>query len=359
MSAAPLPVRSDLVDLQPYVSPQRPARYKMNTNESPYPPPAGVVTTAVRDLEATRFNRYPDGDASRLLDALESHTGRGRDSIWVANGSNELFLHLLLAYGGAGRTVLTFEPTYPVHSLIARITGTRVVALERDAHLDVPVDEALALIDREGPELVIVCSPNNPTGNPAPAGTVRALVDAAPGLVVVDEAYVEFAPEGTSVAPLLDRAPGLVVTRTFSKAWRLAGARLGYLFGDPAIVDGLRKVRLPYHLSSPSQVLGAAALAHAPEALEAVNAIVEQREALIEGLGSRGLAPYPSAANFVLFRVPDADAVWDALLQRGVLVRNYSTSAGLRGCLRVTAGLPEETDAFFDALDDVLEGRGI
>jgi len=350
----PLPVRDDLADLDPYVSPQQEARYQMNTNESPYEPPDAVMEEVVDQLRSTRFNRYPDKDASALVSALGNELGRSADGIWVANGSNEVFLHLFLGFGGPGRTSLTFEPTYSLHTLIPRITGTRTLSQARDDSFAIDLDRAVDRLRLERPDIVIACSPNNPTGNLESLPTITALLEEAPGLVVVDEAYIEFgSPEGSAVS-LLDDHPNLIVTRTFSKAWRLAGVRLGYMLAHVDLIADLARVRLPYHLSSISQAFGIAALRHRDEMLEAVSALAEERDRMSVELQAMGIRSYPSEANFVLFEVDDPAAVWSGLSERGVLVRNYGGMQGLERCLRVTAGLPEETDAFLGAMREVV-----
>lgn len=352
----PLTVRADLLDVAPYVSPQRSARYVMNTNESPYPPPPGMVEEVTTALREQALNRYPDKDATELFDAVAMEAGWPRDGVWVANGSNEVFLHLFLAFGGPARTSLTFEPTYSLHTLIPRITGTHHVQVGRTETFEVDLDAAVEAIRTHRPDLVVLCSPNNPSGGTDPLNTVAALAAEAPGLVVVDEAYGEFASPDESVRPLLDEAPNLVLTKTFSKAWRLAGVRIGYLLAAPGLVDGLARVRLPYHLSTLSQLVGTAALRHRAETLEMVAAITEERDRMSVELQVMGIKVFPSRANFVLFEVDDPDALWAALLERGVLVRNYSSHEGLERCLRVTAGLPEETDAFLAAMKEATGG---
>jgi histidinol-phosphate aminotransferase len=327
----------------------------MNTNESPYPPPA-VVTDAFLDaLRTVAFNRYPERDASSLLQALARHVGHPEEGIWIANGSNEVFLHLALAFGGPGRSVMVFEPTYSLHSLIPRIGGTKVLSQPRDDLYAVDPSRALGAIEEHRPDVVILCSPNNPTGDLEARPTVEAILERAPGLVVVDEAYIDFAPEGASVGDLLGRNPSLIVVRTFSKAWSLAGARLGYLLADPGIVRDLERVRLPYHLSTPTQLLGEAVLAHSSSMRDAVEKVVTERDRLGVGLQALGVKAYPSRANFVLFEVENPDRVWKGLLERGVLIRSYDGVAGLERCLRVTAGLPEETDAFLTALEEMRD----
>lgn len=348
-------LRPDLAATAPYVSPQRLARYRMNTNESPYPPPRQVIEELKRALDQVELNRYPDKDAAELIAALSAHTGHDPAGLWVANGSNEVFLHLLLAFSGPGRRVLVFEPTYSLHGLIARISGAEVTVLPRSEGFTVDLDDAAAAIDEHAPEVVILCSPNNPTGNREPRAVLSALLDLAPGLVVVDEAYGEFSPAAPSAAELLPDNPQLIVVKTLSKAWRLAGARLGYAMGHPEQMALLRVVRLPYHLSALTQAAGAAALRHAYDVARRAADIAAERDRISVGLQELGVRAFPSEANFVLFEVDDPVRVWEALLARGVLVRSYAGVPRIERCLRVTAGLPEETDAFLSAMEEAVD----
>jgi len=356
-----LSVRPGLEDIEPYVSPQRPARYRMNTNESPYAPPQQLVDEVTRELAASEFNRYPDKDAKDLQTALCAHTGWPEEGLWIANGSNEVFLQLFLAYGGSNRKAITFEPTYSLHSLIARITDTGSVTASRPEGWTLDVPSVEVALDREDVDIALLCSPNNPTGAAEPLKVIEHLLQRVP-LVVVDEAYIEFARPEASARSLLDEHQNLVITRTFSKAWRLAGARLGYLLAHASVVEGLHKVRLPYHLSSPSQLLGLAALRSSDATLEAVEAIKRERQAITEGLRGMGITAYASDANFVLFEVDAAGGeageattvLWESLLSRGVLVRSYAKDPLLSNCLRVTAGTPEETSAFLEAIEEVV-----
>jgi histidinol-phosphate aminotransferase len=224
----------------------------------------------------------------------------------------------------------------------------------RDETLHIDLDRALEVMAAEKPEIVIVCSPNNPTGDCESKATVEALLAAADGIVVVDEAYAEFAHASDSVRPLLKEHDNLVVTKTFSKAWRLAGVRIGYMLAQPALIAELARVRLPYHLSTITQVIGEAAIEHSDETLRLVDALIEQRDRVALALAEMGLKVYPSKANFVLFEIEDADRVWKELLEREVLVRNYSGVHRLENTLRVTAGLPEEMDAFLTTLEEVI-----
>lgn len=349
-----LSVRADLSETTPYVSPQRPARYRMNTNEAPYPPPEVLVKEVAAEIGAMSLNRYPDRDATKLYEAISNHVGWPTDGLWVANGSNEVFMHLFLAFGGPGRRSMTFEPTYSLHTLIPRIAGTETIQRPRAGDFEIDVDDAVAAIKQHRPEVVIVCSPNNPTGDCEPRATIEALLDVAPGIVVVDEAYEEFDLHDHSVLDMLGENPRLVITKTFSKAWRLAGVRIGYMLADPALVRDLARVRLPYHLSAITQVVGEAAIRHAAETLELVKTICDQRDRITFELQSLGVKTYPSSANFVLFEVDDPEEVWTGLLERDVLVRTYAGVPQLERCLRVTAGLPEETDAFVKAIKEVL-----
>jgi histidinol-phosphate aminotransferase len=340
--------------MEAYRSPQQPARYRMNTNESPYPPPRALVEEVLAELKQTSFQRYPDQDAAELAAGVAAHNDWPVEGVWVANGSNEVFLHLYLAFGGLGRTSLTFEPTYSLHSLIPRMTGTTTVTARRAADHSLSPEACVSALAEHRPHIVVLCSPNNPTGRLEPLAVVEAALENAPGLVVVDEAYIEFADDNTSVRRLLDDHPNLAVTKTFSKAWSLAGARLGYMLAHPWLIERIAKVRLPYHLSTPSQLLGLAALRHPEEALASIRSITTERDRIILRLDAMGLDPMPSQANFVLFRVEDPRAVWTGLLERGVLIRDYSTGALLPQCLRVTATKPQETDAFLSALEEVL-----
>lgn len=356
MNEPPLRVRDDLRDIAPYVSPQQPARYRMNVNEAPYPPPRALVDEVTAGLADVALNRYPDRDAGDLVEAIAEHIGWPREGLWVANGSNEVFMHLFLAFGGPGRTSLTFEPTYSLHTLIPRIAGTRTVQVPRGDDLRIDLESSLEAIRSKRPDIVIVCSPNNPSGDCEELATIEALLNEASGLVIVDEAYGEFDQNRHTAKELLGRFPNLVITKTFSKAWRLAGVRIGYMLADPKLVAELARVRLPYHLSAITQLVGAAALRHAPETYELVRAIATERDRISTALQAMGVKTYPSKANFVLFEVDDPQGVWDALLQRGVLIRNYSGAPGLDRCLRVTAGLPEETEAFLSAMEEALDG---
>jgi len=352
----PLPVRDDLADLHPYGAPQIDVPVRLNTNENPYPPSSRLqraVADAVAEAAAT-LNRYPDRDAVELRKDLADYLGHGLTGrhVWAANGSNEVIQQLLQAFGGPGRRALGFEPSYSMHPLIARVTCTGWVAADRDEDFGLDPERAARVIKQRQPSLVFLTSPNNPTGTAVPMTVIEAVCDAAPGLVVVDEAYAEFAREGTpSALTLLPRYRGLVVTRTMSKAFAMAGARIGYLAAAPELVDKLLLVRLPYHLSAVTQAVARTALALAAEPLATVTILRAERDRLVAWLRRRGLTVADSDANFVLFgEFDERREVWQGLLDRGVLVREV----GPPRWLRVTVGTPEEMAAFRTALDEVL-----
>jgi len=350
------PIRPDLAGRSPYGAPQLDVPVRLNTNENPYPPPAALVrqiTDAVAGV-AGSLNRYPDRDAMALRAELAAYLGHGLTprQVWAANGSNEIIQQLLQVFGGPGRAALGFEPSYAMHPLIARATGTRWISGARDADFGLDTGRTVRAVREHRPDLVFLTSPNNPTGTALPVAVIEAVCAAAPGMVVVDEAYAEFAREGSGTAlALLPRFPRLVVTRTMSKAFALAGARVGYLAADPAVIDALLLVRLPYHLSAQTQATARAALAHAGTLLATVADLRAERDGLVGWLRGRGLAAADSDANFVLFgEFGDSHAVWQGLLDRGVLVREV----GPPGWLRVSIGTPAEIAAFRAALTEVL-----
>ncbi|GEL46327.1 histidinol-phosphate aminotransferase [Cellulomonas hominis] len=360
-----LPVRPELAGSAPYGAPQLAVPNLLNVNENPYPPSPQVVADIAAAVAhaAAGLNRYPDrefldlrGDLADYL-AVESGVRVAPEQVWAANGSNEVMLHVLQAFGGPGRTAVSFAPTYSMYPEYARDTHTRWVAGRRTEDFHVDPDEARFLIAREQPSVVLLTSPNNPTGTALDLGTVRAVLDAAaqvPGgcVVVVDEAYAEFRRAGVdSALTLLADHPHLAVSRTMSKAFGLAGARVGYLAASRELVDALRVVRLPYHLSAVTQAVARAALAHRDELMAQVGSLRDERDALVVWLRERGLTVAESDANFVLFGLfEDRHAVWQGLLDRGVLIREV----GPEGWLRVSVGTPQETAAFRAALQEVV-----
>jgi histidinol-phosphate aminotransferase len=350
----PVPVRDDLQALEGYHSPQVDVRVRLNTNESPVPPPAAWRDAFAAELSRVEWHRYPDRAATALREGIAAGHGFRADQVFAANGSNEVLQTLLLTYAGPGRTVVTFEPTYQLHAHIARLTGATVVEGERGADFTLDPVVAQRVIVAEQPTVTFLCSPNNPTGLEEPEANVRAVLAAAPGLVVVDEAYGQFA--GWSALGLVDDDTPLAVVRTFSKTWSMAGSRLGYLVGPAWMVAELDKVILPYHLDAAKQIAGRLALRFADEMEARVRMIVAERTRVAAALAGLPVDAFPSGANFILFRPRDRDgrAVWQAMLDHSVLIRDCSGWPRLENCLRVTIGLPDENDAFIAALTEVL-----
>lgn len=350
-SLGELPLRDDLRGLTAYGAPQINVAIRLNTNENPYPPPAALVADLRESVTAAAvsMNRYPDREATELRTALAAYLGHdlGVEQIWAANGSNEVLQQLLQAFGGSGRTALGFEPSYSMHRLIALATGTAWLGVPRAADFTLSAEAAAAAVTEHLPDIVFLCSPNNPTATAMDPTVLAAVLDVAPGMVVVDEAYAEFS-HRPSLLPSLSGHPRLVVTRTMSKAFAFAGARVGYLAADPAVVEALRIVRLPYHLSALTQAAALAALRHADATLAQVEQLRADRDAMVISLRDRGFDVVDSDANFVLFGgLGDSRAVWQALLDQGVLIRDV----GLPGWLRVSVGTSAECEAFVDALD--------
>jgi histidinol-phosphate aminotransferase len=351
-------VRPDLAALSGYHSAQVDVDVRLNTNESPLAPPGRWLDALQAGLATIDFNRYPDRDASALRRRLaQSHSVRV-EQVYCANGSNEVLQSLLLAFGGPDRTVALFEPTYTLHRHIARITGTKVAVGRRTEDFVLDLDEVHRVVEAERPAITFLCSPNNPTGRAESSEQIEAVLAVAPGLVVVDEAYGQFAP--SSALDLVRRggtgADRLVVVRTFSKTWSMAGVRLGYLIAAPEVVAGCDMVTLPYHLDSAKQLAGCLALDYQDEMESRVALLKEERGRMAAALADLPVESWPSDANFILFRPlgAEARAVWGHLLDRSVLVRDCSEWPGLAGCLRVTVGLPEENDRFLAALDESL-----
>lgn len=351
-------VRSDLTALVGYHSAQVDVDVRLNTNESPLPPPAAWQEALAAAVAEVDFHRYPDRQATELRRALADSHGVGIDQVFCANGSNEVLQCLLLAYGGSGRTAALFEPTYTLHGHIARITGTAVAAGGRRDDFGLDLDTVARVVAGSDPVVTFLCSPNNPTGRADTPGEIAAVAGLVPGLLVVDEAYGQFAPSSALALRSADPAGTrhVVVVRTFSKTWSMAGARLGYLVADPEVVAACELVALPYHLDTVTQLAGRLALEYADEMNARVAAIAEERGRIAAAFAGLPVETWPSDANFLLFRptARDAASVWSDLVSAGVLVRDCSTWPGLTGCLRVTVGLPEENDRFLAALTESL-----
>ena len=359
VALADLPLREDLRGASPYGAPQLDVPVRLNTNENPYPPPPALVAEVVAEVEraARELHRYPDRDAVALRSDLAAYLA-GRTGVpltaanlWAANGSNEVLQQLLQAFGGPGRSALGFVPSYSMHPIISAGTRTAWVPAPRRADFSLDVPRAVAAVREHRPDVLFVTSPNNPTGAAVPLGDLRAVLAAAPGIVVVDEAYGEFSHQSSAVGLLAEFPGTLAVCRTMSKAFAFAGGRLGYLAAAPAVVDALLLVRLPYHLSVLTQAAARAALRHAGATLDSVATLVAERGRVSAALRELGAEVVPSDANFVLFgRFGDESAAWRRYLDHGVLIRDV----GIEGHLRVTVGTPAENDAFLAASATVL-----
>ena len=355
VSLAGLPLRPELRGEEPYGAPQLDVPVRLNVNENPYPPSPAVRAEMAEAVGLQSLNRYPEREADELRTALAGYLGHGLDAsrIWAANGSNEVMTHLLQAFGGPGRSVLSFTPTYSMYPEYARNTHTTYVTVPRLPDFTLTSAMVLAAVAEHRPTIVVITTPNNPTGTTTPLAVIEEVLGGTDAIVVVDEAYQEFArhPERTALT-LLGRYGNLVVSRTMSKAFALAGGRVGYLAAAPAIVDACRIVRLPYHLSAQTQAVALVALAHAPELLAQVDELRVTRDQLLLRLPQLGVEVVDSDANFCLFGpFGDRHDVWQRLLDRGVLVRE----TGPAGWLRVTAGTPAETERFYTALTEVME----
>ena len=360
-----LPVRSDLVGLKPYGAPHLNVPVQLNVNENAYPLP-GVVVDSMRAAVDDHFaglNRYPDREFTALREHLVTYLNgvneRAGDTvdldpsmIWAANGSNEVLSHIVQAFGGPGRTVLGFTPSYSMHPLITTGTGAEWQHVERKDDFTLDAETVAAEVARANPDIVFLCTPNNPTGTSIGLDVIDAAYDNCAGIVIVDEAYAEFSrPDKSSAMTLLEGRPRLVVSRTMSKAFACAGLRLGYAIAAPELIDVLRLVRLPYHLSEITQVLACTALEHAELLLGNVDRLIDSRNRMASHLAEAGFTVHDSDSNFVLFgNIASPADLWQKLLDRGVLIRDI----GITGHARVNAGTEEETEAFLNAIDEIL-----
>jgi histidinol-phosphate aminotransferase len=346
-----LPLRDDLRGKSPYGAPQLAVPVRLNTNENPHPPTQALVDDVVASVRgaAVDLHRYPDRDAVALRRDLAAYlslqTGvqLGVENLWAANGSNEILQQLLQAFGGPGRSAIGFVPSYSMHPIITEGTRTEWIETMRAADFSLDVEAAVAAIAGRRPDVVFVASPNNPSGQSVSLPDLRELLEATPGILIVDEAYGEFSSQPSAVALVSEYPTKLVVTRTMSKAFAFAGGRLGYLIATPAVIDAMLLVRLPYHLSSVTQAAARAALRHADDTLGSVATLIAERQRVSAALSGMGFRVVPSDANFVLFgQFADAPTAWRRYLDAGVLIRDV----GIPGYLRVTTGLAEENDVF-------------
>jgi len=339
-----------------YTLAARQAAVKLNQNENPYELPEAIKRQVIEQMQTRPWSRYPEFDPHQLLDALAASAGWKPEGILAGNGSNELIQALFMVTVAPGTRVLVPEPTFTLYSLLTRILGGEPMPLLLGPGFQYEPDELIETSVALGATLTVVCSPNNPTGSVLAPEQVGRLCAAAPGLVVVDEAYHEFS--GRSVVPLLAEHPNLVVLRTFSKAMSMAGLRVGYLLADPLLVREINKARLPYNLNFVSQAAALAALAEPAGLRRTVETLVAAREQLFRDLTRvPGVKPYPSQANFILFELEQAEpkAVFESVYKRGVLVRDVTGYPRLGRCLRVSVGSEEENASFLTALRHALE----
>jgi len=352
-----LPLRQNLQELSPYGAPQLPADAVMNTNENPYPPSSALahaIASRISEVALT-LNRYPDRDAvvlrTKLAEFINALSGTefGVSNVWAANGSNEIIQSLFMAFGGGA--ALGFTPSYSMHPLIAKVTQVQWLNGNRREDFSLDVGSAIAQIQREKPSLTFITTPNNPTGSSITIEEIEKIAKATSGLLIVDEAYAEFSDE-KSAATLIATYPHIVVIRTMSKAFAFAGVRLGYLIADPAVIDAMFLVRLPYHLSALTQAAAEVALDYRDELLGTVAQLRRDRDLVATQLAGLGLTVIPSSSNFLLFTgfsMPSTQ-LWQALLDRGVLIRDV----GLLGYLRVTIGNEAENKKFISTLSACL-----
>lgn len=347
-------VRADLALFQGYHSPQVDVEVRLNTNESPINPPKDFMEDLSNEIKSIELNRYPDRTASRLREALAEFHGVTSAEIFIANGSNEVISTVLQTYGGPGRTALTFEPTYAMYSQLAKVTSTRVVEVERNEDFGLDLSSVMNVRTNQRPDVAFFCSPNNPTGLGEDPEIIKAVAADESCLVVVDEAYGQFS--SFSAQSLFSGTSNVVVSKTFSKVWSLAGLRLGYLIGPVEIVSNLWDTCLPYHIDSIKQLAGLLSLRRVDEMEKTLNLILTGREFIEGSLGHLGLKYWSSSSNFILFKAPDGcgDSLWQALVQKSVLVRNCSGWPRLKDCLRVTVGTEQENARFVDALQGAL-----
>lgn len=350
-----LPIRDSLKGKKPYGAPQLHVPVALNVNENTHEISEPVLVDIISRLALALkdINRYPDREFSNLRQSLATYLGNGltENQIWAANGSNEILQQMFMAFGGPGRKALSFSPTYSMYPIIASSTDTEYVEVKRSARYELSEELVLEAIAEHKPNITIICSPNNPTGTPVSIEVIKAAYEATEGILVVDEAYAEFSLNNDSALSLLQGRERLIISRTMSKAFAFAGARVGYLAADSAVCDAMRLVRLPYHLSALTQAAAEAALDHSAEMLRTVSEIREQRDRLYVALQDLGLDPYRSDANFILVGgIENPDEIWNALLARGILVRNV----GIPNTLRITAGTEQETTVVIEAMAELL-----
>lgn len=350
------PSNERLANLTPYDPKYLPAKCMMSANENPWNVPDNIRYEVRKRLKACEFNRYPDPLANSLREAIAEANGLEKENILLGNGGDELLFNTALCWGGSGRKFLNLPPTFSVYENNALLTGTEVVNIPRREDYSIDADAVLSRVAEGDIDFIIITSPNNPTGQLVDESFVDELLNCTDALVMVDEAYGEFS--RTTMRPYLSMHKNLVLLRTFSKAFALAGVRLGYLLGDAEVLSEYLKVRQPYSVDKVSQIIGQTVFEHRSEFSPIINDIIECREWLIEKMRTiPGLTVYPSDSNFILFKVKDAGDVWQRLYDRGILIRDFSKTRYIEDCLRVSVGTPEQNREFIDALQDIFAER--
>ena len=349
--------REQIQAMTGYHSAQVDVPVRLNTNESPFPPPAAWLDAVADIARSIQWNRYPDRAVTELRETIARRHNVDPANIFVANGSNEVIQTILLAYGGAGRCVATFEPTYQMYTQIARVTGAEVVQGERRADLTLDAIEIERVLTRHKPSVSFLCNPNNPTGIIEPRENLETMLAHTTGVVVVDEAYAEFS-EWSAIDMVTEDKP-LAVTRTFSKTLSMAALRVGYVVAPKKMISDLEIAVLPYHLDSFKQAATIAALNFVSEMEQRVDIIKSERSRIFAAISEMDCDVWPSGSKFILFRPRSTAAavVWQRMVDRGVLVRDFSTTPRLTGCLRVTVGTPDENSAFLGALTAALSTK--
>ena len=360
VSVEDLPLRDELRGKSAYGAPQLHVAYQLNTNENPYSPSEELIADLIAEVRkiSRDLNRYPERDAVELRESLARYITQqtgvevNKEQVWAANGSNEILQQLLQAFAGPGRKALGFTPSYSMHPILSSGTQTEFVECPRAEDFTIDIDSALESIEKHAPDVVFITTPNNPTGDVTSLADIEKLIQAAPGIVIVDEAYAEFSPSPSAVT-LLEKYPTkLVVSRTMSKAFDFAGGRLGYFIAAPAFIEAVMLVRLPYHLSSLTQAAAVVALRHSEDTLSTVAKLSAERDRVVEGLDKLGYKVIPSESNFVFFgEFQDQHEAWKLFLERDVLIRDV----GIAGFLRTTVGLPAENDAFLEAAAAIIK----
>lgn len=349
-------VRKELLDLKSYEEPSLPAGViRLHANENPYPFPETVREGIINQLRDLEISRYPDPAAKALRESISGYTGWPAAQTIVGNGSNELILTLMLTFGGPGARVVIPGPTFSMYKIVANLTGASVVPVSLNKDYEIDMYTLEREVKHPDTKLVMLCSPNNPTGKLIPLEQVAQICQSTQGLVVLDEAYYEFGQQ-TAVGILQD-LPNLIILRTFSKAFGLAGQRVGYMLANDAVIAQVKKASLPYNLNAFTQSAAKVALEQSAEFAPQIEAILADRNRVDAALRNLpGLVVYPSSANFILFKCTQRPAgeVFHSLSEAGVIIRYFYEASGLENCLRVTIGTKEENDTFLEKLSQIL-----